>query len=177
MTKQLELVGMEIQRHDWSAMLCGCGESGAHLPALLLELAAQPEDGAGIGYEGVARHVVSPADMFLETAPSVVAVAMAVLASQTPEYARVAYLQMVLSILSADTQAPVPALAGRDVAAECEAEVRRGLWTLYAEVLSSESIDARSHAYEILTLIEEDEERLERLQAAAGERLPWDLRS
>ncbi|MFD6226216.1 hypothetical protein ACFWFZ_04965 [Streptomyces sp. NPDC060232] len=177
MTTQLELVEMEIRRHDWSAMLCGCRESGGHLPALLLELAAQAEEGAGIDYEGVARHVVSPASMFLEPAPPVVAVIMAVLASKTPGYARVACLQMLLFILSADTQAPVPALEGRDVAAECEAEVRRRMWNLYAEVLSSESIDARSHAYEILMLIGEDEERVERLQAAAGERLPWDLRS
>ncbi|WMX44654.1 hypothetical protein RGF97_06960 [Streptomyces roseicoloratus] len=177
MTHQLDLVEMEIRRHDWSAMLCGCGESGGHLPALLLELAAQTGAGAGIDYEGVARHVISPADMFLEPTPPVVAVIMAVLASKTSGYARVAYLEMLLSILSADAQAPLPALEGRDVAAECEAEVRRGLWALCAEVLSSESIDARSHAYEILTLIEEDEERVERLQETAGERLPWDLRS
>ena len=177
MMNQLELVEIEIQRYDWSKMLCGCGESATHVPALLRELAGQAEKGAGIDYDDVARHVVSPASMFLEPAPAVVSVIMAVLASGTTEYARVAYLQMLLFMLSADTQAPLPALAGRDVAAECEAEVRRGLWTLYAEVLSSEDIVARSHAYEILILIEEDEERLERLQVAAGERLPWDLRS
>ncbi|MFF8265979.1 hypothetical protein ACF059_01165 [Streptomyces sp. NPDC016562] len=177
MTNRLELVELEIQRHKWSDMLCGCGESAAHVPALLLELAGQAEEGGGIDYDGVARHVVSPASMFLEVAPPVVSVGMAVLASETPVYARYAYLQMVLFLLSAEGQAQVPALEGRDVAAECEAEARRGLWTLYSEVLAGGSIDTAGYAYEILTLIEEDEDRLERLQAAAGERLPWDLRS
>lgn len=177
MMNQLELVEAEIQRHDWSAMLCGCGESAGHLPALLRELAGQEEKGSGIGYDAVDRHVLSPADLFLEPAPAVVAVIMAVLASGTPPHARLAYLQMLLFTLSSEGQAPVPALAGRDLASECEAEVRRGLWTLYGEVLSGESIDARGYAYEILTLIEEDEERLGRLQTAAGERLPWDVRA
>ncbi|MER6386944.1 hypothetical protein ABT236_00520 [Streptomyces sp. NPDC001523] len=172
----LELVEMEIRRHDWSAMLCGCGESADHVPALLLELAGQAEKGDGIGYDGVERHVVSPADMFLEPSLPVVSVIMAVLASRTSAYSRDAYTQMLLFILTADTQAPVPALRGRDVAAECEAEVRRGLWHLYAEVLSGASIDSGSYAYEILTLLEEDQERLKQLQGTAGERLPWDLR-
>lgn len=169
-----EIVELEIARYDWDALRCGCGGSAAHVAAELLTLArAGTEDDAR--FEVLEGHAMTP-EVLLEPALPVVSVALAALADQVSPPARFTFLEMLLLIVSAESQPSELALLGRDLPGECRAAARAGLWLLYAEVFSGGSVGSSSYAYEILTIVEEDPDRLERVRDAAGDRLSWDLR-
>lgn len=170
----MELVELEVARYDWDSLRCGCGGTAAHVAGELLALArAGAEDEAR--FEVLDGHIMTP-EVLLEPALPVVSVALAALAGPASAPARLAFLETLLLIVSAEGQPAELALAGRDLPGECRAAARGGLWLLYGEVFSGRSVGASSYAYEALTIIEEDPDRLERAREAAGDRLSWDLR-
>jgi hypothetical protein len=170
----VELVELEIARHDWAALPCGCGRSAAHVAADLSRMAraTAPEDA---DIELLSGHVFIPSVLYEPAVPAV-SVALAALADDVAPPAREGFLELLLMLSSGEGQDTDAAARGRDLPAECIAAIRPGVWLLYSEVFSASSVGAAGHAYETLTLVETDADRLARVQTAAGDRLPWDLR-
>lgn len=170
----MEIVELEIARHNWSALQCGCKGSASHVAATLLRL-ARAETDEEASFEGIDGHVFAPSVLY-ELAVPVVSVALASLADDLSSVARNSFLELLLLLVSGEGQSPEAVRQGRDLPNECVATARNGIWLLYSEMFSGRSVDSAGYAYEALTLIEPDTTRLNRAQAAAGDRLPWDLR-
>jgi hypothetical protein len=170
----VELVELEVGRHDWGALRCGCQKRADHLATMLVELArAQTTEEAN--HYPIEDHVLSAVYL---TAPAILvaSVALAALSQQIPDAARVRFSQILLVLAAGEGTAVDPALAGRDMVAECHSAIRNGLWTLYAEVMHPTNVDSANNAFETLSIVEADEDRLERVRAAAADHLGWDLR-
>lgn len=170
----MDVVEAEIAGQDWSSLRCGCGASARHLADDLLRL-ARAERTDDVECDVLGGHVMRPS-VLLEPALPVVSVALAALADQTAPSVRFTFLEMLLLIVAGEGQAAELALQGRDLVEECRMAARSGIWLLYSEVFSGRSVGSASYAYEILTLIDEDEDRVSRFRVAAGERLSEDLR-
>jgi hypothetical protein len=171
----VKLVELEIERHDWAALRCGCGRSAAHVAVDLLRLArasTSSECTTAIIDNG---DVLLP-DVLFEPSVPTVSIALAALADDIPLHARQEYAKLLLCLVGDNGQSFEAARAGRDLVAECIQAAKSGIWLLYAEIFAGRSVVAASYAYETLTLIEDDADRLARVQAAAGELLPWNLR-
>lgn len=170
----MDLVEVEAGRYNWGALRCGCGSTARHLGPMLVELARAQSAEEASRYH-VADHMLSAVYL---TAPSVptASVALAALATDISDAARQAFLELLLSLAAGEGTALDPALAGRDLVGECRAAIRNGLWILYAEVMHPVSIDSASNAFETLSLVEEDQDRLERVREVAAGNLRWDLR-
>ncbi|MFC8506832.1 hypothetical protein ACFU3J_32735 [Streptomyces sp. NPDC057411] len=169
----MNLFELELQKFDWEHMECGCGENAAHLPAMIRDLVGLDEDhGQGEAFiTPLHDHVMTSADDLVPVSSAFVSVAFAALTGPLSEPARRETLGWLLRILG-------PAVDSEsEVATECTAAAEQGLWLLYAEVMHGDSLAGAAYAFEALLLIEEDLERLRAVQAAAGDRLPWDLRS
>ncbi|MFF7179235.1 hypothetical protein [Streptomyces sp. NPDC008121] len=168
----MNLFEIEIQKLDWERMDCGCGESAVHLPGMIRDLIGLGEehDNGAAFLPPVQDHVMTPGESLVSASPAFVSVAFAALLGPLSEPARRETLGSLLRILgpAADSGSPE--------AADCVAAAREGLWVLYAEVMQGESLAGAAYAFESLMLIEEDLERLRAVQAAAGDRLPWDLK-
>ncbi|MFF3068862.1 hypothetical protein [Kitasatospora sp. NPDC057936] len=170
----MELVDIEIGRHDWDALHCGCGAPAGHLAGALARLArARSDEEARL--DGIDGHAWIPS-VVMEPSVPVVSVALAAITDDVSPAARRAFLEIVLNLVGDEGQWEGATAQGRSLPEECRQAARAGLWTLYAEVLSGRSLDSAAYAFEILDLIEEDEERLHRMQEAAGDRLPSDVR-
>jgi hypothetical protein len=163
----MEIVELEIAGHDWKRLRCGCGKSAAHLADDLLRL-ARAETDSEADRISLDSHVML-SSVLMEPAPPVVSVALASLTDKTSPAARHKFLETLLFLVAADGQATEPARQGRDLPAECHAAAKSGIWLLYREVFAGATVGASSYAYEILTLIDEDEDRLDRVRVAA----PW----
>ncbi|MEX3103135.1 hypothetical protein DF268_24655 [Streptomyces sp. V2] len=168
----MSLFETELGKFDWERMECGCGESAAHLPGRIRELA-----GVGEAYGGEAfttplhDHVMTPADGLLPVSAAFIPIAYAALAGPLSEPARREMLGWILRIVG-------PAIdSDDDVSTACVEAARQGLPLLYSEVAQGPSEAGAAYAFETLLLIEEDLDRLRAVQAEARERLPWDLRS
>lgn len=178
------LFELELAKSDWERMECGCGASAAHLPGRIRELAGlggergTAGDGDGTAEEhgeafttSLHDHVMTPADGLLPVSAAFVPVAYAALAGALSEPARRELLGWILRIVG-------PAVdSDDDVASACVEAAHQGLSLLYSEVAQGPSEAGAAYAFETLLLIEDDLDRLRAAQAAAGERLPWDLRS
>lgn len=170
----MELVEVEAGRYNWGALRCGCGSTAGHLGPMLVEL-ARAQSAAQASRYRVVDHVLSAVYL---TAPSVptASVALTALAGDISDAARHAFLELLLSLAAGEGQALDLALAGRDLVRECHAAIRTGLWILYVEVMHPVSVDTASNAFETLSLVEEDQDRLDRVREVAADNLRWDLR-
>ena len=99
----MKTVRIEIGRHDWNAIFCGCGGSASHLPAALLELIAASTPGEAT-LAGVDDHVMIQSNL-MNPAPATTAVILAALAdpSLTTPDVRTALLQLLLAFSAGDT--------------------------------------------------------------------------
>jgi hypothetical protein len=169
----LELVELEVQRYDWAAMRCGCGRSAGHLADDLVALAQ------GKGDLDLVDHVVGPGEILVEPSLPTLAVSLAAIAAGVAGRARADFFHLVLCLIG-DNGHAFGLFEGRDPVAECRELARTGLWTFYAEVLAGHpGSTSAACAFEIVTILEENggsRNRVLRVQAAAAERLPWDLR-
>ncbi|MCF3106954.1 hypothetical protein IPZ58_36145 [Streptomyces roseoverticillatus] len=162
----MQAVRIELDRHDWAALRCGCGKSASHLPNAVLRLIASqtPEDASLAGIDG---HVMIQSNL-MDPAPAVTAVVLAALAHPilTTPVARTAMLQLLLHVSAGDTTQQV----------ECAELIRGAIWILYRELTTHPSIDARAHAYETLSNTETEPERLSAFHHTLRDHLPADLR-
>ncbi|GCD97834.1 hypothetical protein [Embleya hyalina] len=158
----MRAVRIELDRHDWAAMQCGCGKSASHLPDALLRLIAARTPGDASLAE-VDDHVMIQSNL-TDPAPAVTAVVLASLADPdlTTPVARTALLQFLLGVSAGDTTQQV----------ECVELIRGGIWILYRELVAHPSIDARAHAYETLSNLDTEQERLAAFHHALRDHFP-----
>jgi hypothetical protein len=116
---------------------------------------------------GIDDHVMIHSNL-MEPAPAAAAVVLAALADAdaTTPAARTQLLWLLLAFMAGDTIEQEA----------CEAAIRGGVWLLYRELTTGPSIDARAHAYEILSIIDGEEDRLHAYHRAVSDRLPAYLR-
>ncbi|MET9171494.1 hypothetical protein [Streptomyces misionensis] len=167
--RPVRLIGTETALHDWAGMRCGCGGSAAHLADDLTAVAA-----AGSGAEpdvGLEGHVWSPVTLW-EPAPAVVSVALAALADDVTPVAREWFLRQLQYLVTGEGTDPSSARRGTDLPERCRELAARGLWLLYAEVMANRSLGAVGSAFEIITVLEPDRGRLERVREIAADWLP-----
>ncbi|WP_157880052.1 hypothetical protein [Streptomyces natalensis] len=169
----MKLAETEINRYDWARLRCGCGQPATHVAVDLLQIAGvvgedRPDTGICDG------HVFASAVLF-EPALAAVSVALAALADDISLAARRAFSELLLLLVASEGQPTQLVLEGRDLIGECITSARNGIWLLYSEVLSGRCVDAASNAYETLSIIDENDDRISRVQAAAGDLLRSDL--
>ncbi|MFI1584661.1 hypothetical protein [Embleya sp. NPDC020630] len=162
----MQAVRIELDRHNWGALQCGCGRSASHLPDTLLRLIANRTPGE-TSLVGIDNHVMIQSNL-MDPAPAVTAVVLAALADPnlTTPVTRTVLLQLLLDLSAGDTPQQV----------ECAELIRGGVWILYRELVAHPSIDARAHAYETLSNLDTEQERLAAFRHALRDRLPADLR-
>ncbi|MEN8655447.1 hypothetical protein ABCR94_33945 [Streptomyces sp. 21So2-11] len=161
----MNMVQIEISRHDWASMWCGCRRTAEHIPHdFLAALAGPPPEDAGAGWADSHAYVQSN---LMQPAVATASIAMAALADGAPVEHR-HHLLAVLQVLSTGEQ--------DDIADECLKVVQGGTWILYEEIVSGRSIVAAAYAYELLDLLEDEADRLKSVQRAARENLPTYLR-
>ncbi|SEB64127.1 hypothetical protein [Streptomyces sp. TLI_105] len=166
----MRLIEMEIARQDWKSMLCGCGDSAEHLAGYLMQLAGRGPEQRPI-HVSLEGHVWSPAVLW-EPAPAVTSVALAALADETAPPARTWFLDLLQLMVVGEATDWESARKGFDLPELCRAHATQGIWLLYEEVMSNRSLGAADTAFEILTVIEPDRARLQRLREIAAEWLP-----
>ncbi|MFI6875401.1 hypothetical protein ACIBL6_18370 [Streptomyces sp. NPDC050400] len=166
----MRLVEMEITRHDWKSMLCGCGASAEHLARDLLQVA-----GGGVRDEAshvsLEEHVWSPVVLW-EPAPAVATVALAALADDVEPASREWFLDLLQYLVAGEGTDGESARRGHDLPEMCRSLALQGLWLLYEEVMSNRSLGAVGAAFEILTVVEPDRGRLQRVREIAADWLP-----
>ncbi|MFJ2832729.1 hypothetical protein ACIPC1_35135 [Streptomyces sp. NPDC087263] len=160
----MNILSIEIARHDWGRMTCGCLGTGEHIPVdFLRSLEGPPPDREGEGWAD--NHAFVQSNL-MQPAVATASIVMAALTRGVPaEHRR--QLMLVLHALANGEQ--------DDVAEECQETIRSGAWLLYEEISSGRNIDAASYAYELLELIEGESNRLEDFHAAVRQNLPSDL--
>lgn len=129
----LTLVELELSRHDWQAMRCGCPRRADHLKEDLWRLVrAESEEEASL--DGLCGHVWLP-PLLMEPAVPALSVVLAALETDISLPARVSLLSVMESILGSDGQPP-HVTSGRNLYEERLDVGRAGLWTLYSEAIA-----------------------------------------
>lgn len=158
----MEAVRIEIERHDWDSMECGCRRPATHLPTALLRLISARTQGEATSAE-IDSHVMIQSNL-TEPAPAVTAVVLAAMADPTlaMPVARAVLLELLLYVSAGEQD-------------ECEELIRGGVWILYRELVSHPSAAARAYAYETLSNLGTEEDRLAAFHQAVRDHLPADL--
>ncbi len=86
------------------------------------------------------------------------------------------FSSLVLALAAGEGQTYEAARDGRDLTRECILAAQEGIWLLCAEVLSGRDALAASDAYEALTLVDEDADRVMRIKSAGAKNLLGYLR-
>lgn len=158
-------------------MLCGCGASAEHLARDLLQVAGwgAREEAGGVRQEAshvsLEEHVWSPVVLW-EPAPAVASVALAALADDVAPTAREWFLDQLQYVVAGEGTDTESARRGHDLPEMCRSLALHGLWLLYEEVMSNRSLGAVGAAFEILTVVEPDRARLQRVREIAADWLP-----
>ncbi|MFF9646639.1 hypothetical protein [Kitasatospora aureofaciens] len=141
----MNLAVAEIDRHNWSAIECGCGKSAEHLVPLLRSIT---ETRSAAAIHSLDNHVFIQSNL-MPPAPAVCSVFMAMLADGIP----VDQTRGVLSCVAAEETS---------LYEQCFETVREGLWTVYRELLAAEprSVSAH-HALDSAEIVEEGTERFD----------------
>ncbi|MFJ2211932.1 hypothetical protein ACIQVO_02220 [Streptomyces sp. NPDC101062] len=163
-------VEREIARQNWKGMVCGCGNSAEHLAEDLLRLAGCGP-GREPGHVSFEEHVWSPAVLW-EPAPAVASVALAALTDEVTPAARGWFLGLLQCLVAGEGTDRASAGRGLDLPEICRDLAVQGLWLLYEEVMLNRSPGSAGTAFEILTVVEPDRTRLQRVREIAADWLP-----
>ncbi|MFE2596335.1 hypothetical protein ACFXCZ_07475 [Streptomyces sp. NPDC059396] len=144
---------MEIQRHDWSSIECGCGQSAQHLLPIL-DAAIDGQSRSAV--RALDNHVFIQSNL-MPSAPAVCAVAMAVLADAEKEMLnKREILWLLCGFVGCEEY-------GDSVESSlywrCVGLIRDGIWVIYRELLSGGDVECASYASDILEVVERDPER------------------
>ncbi|MFE0330022.1 hypothetical protein ACFW08_25160 [Streptomyces sp. NPDC058960] len=156
---------LELRRHDWSALRCGCGQSGAHLAesfSRLLEARSRQET---IGH--TLENHLEVQSMLFEVAPHAVPVMLTALGEDLHDSVRGHFLGMLEFLVTGESHRSEVEAGRPDLEEECVAAVREGILVLYAEAVSG---DAEA-VFDILEFVDEDADRLEYYRSALAEGL------
>ncbi|MEU5107478.1 MULTISPECIES: hypothetical protein [Streptomyces] len=162
------LVHAELERHDWAALSCGCGESAEHVPLMFEAIltAGTPRD--MIGYT-LDNHLEIGTNLF-EAAVPAVGVILAALAGDPSPPARRHLLDTLCHLVSGDSHATEQAAGRTELGDECRRKAREGYWLIARTGLTGSADDAGTAA-DICEFIDLDDERSGYYQALLRERM------
>jgi hypothetical protein len=160
-------VRLELERHDWAALGCGCGRSADHIPAMFeAVLTAQtPEDFAGSTFF---NHLEICADV-VECSVPAVGVILAALAGELSAPARRLLLETLYTVVAGGTHDTELQMGNWGLAEQCRSRALEGLWTVLQAGLTGSPPDAEIAA-DICELVDTDEARSVFYQARLRER-------
>ncbi|MFG2806938.1 MULTISPECIES: hypothetical protein [Streptomyces] len=162
----MRILDLEIPRHDWQAMTCGCNRSAAHVPEDFLAALDGPLPGR-IGEGWADNHVYIQSNL-MEPAYATAVMLVAALADRQVPLAWRSHILAVLSHLTGGEQ--------EDIAARCKEAVRGCTEILFEEVATGRCAMAAAYAFEVLTEFADLKDRLRTYQVEARAHLPADLR-
>ncbi|MGC0386139.1 hypothetical protein [Streptomyces sp. SAI-129] len=161
----VRLLDLEISRHDWQGMQCGCDRSAAHVPEdLLSALRGRLPDRVGEGWAD--NHVYIQSNL-MPPALATASVIAAALADRGVPLEWRPHLLAVLNHLVCGEQ--------DDVADRCKDVVRGCVELLFEEITADRSRMAAAYAFELLMEFPELKERLRFYQTEMRANLPDDL--
>ncbi|CAL9412007.1 hypothetical protein SUDANB106_01688 [Streptomyces sp. enrichment culture] len=159
---------VEAARHDWSALRCGCGETGAHLPRTFDWLMSARAPGEVT--ECLLSGHLEEQSMLFRVAPSAVPVILAALAEEPPRFVRGRLLSVLGYLVAGESHRSEAEAGFPDLAEECRRAAGEGLWVLYREAASG---DAEA-VPDVLEFADPDQRRFHHFRSAperrAGER-------
>ena len=158
------LVKAEIARYDWARYRCGCQRLGDHVPELLERLfaAEEPADLRDCSLDG---HLESNTNLF-EVAVPAVGVLLAGLAGPVSVPAREQALATLWYLVSGESHQSEVKHGRTHLGDECRLKAREGLWVILHHALNNRD----ETAYEILGLIDLNDERASYFAATASQR-------
>ncbi|MER5432850.1 hypothetical protein [Streptomyces sp. NPDC002588] len=154
----MSLSRAELERHDWDAIPCGCGQSAGHLLATLETILAGGASGA---VRSLDDHVLVQS-ILMPPAPAVCAVVMAHLADGMPAAQEREILWLLLALVAGEVDGDS---VEDSLQMRCLETVRDGLWLVYRAYLGARSPAAKGYADDVLDMVEWDPARLEHYRA------------
>jgi|GEM_PF-3809319 len=167
--RAVDLMELEIGRHRWPEMACGCRRSAAHLPDDLRRMVRATEE-PQYGFF-VDDHIWEPEVIFEPAVPAASVMVAALAGTEMTEVARYYILHNLLCLVGDLGQAP----SERDLVQECQDLVRTAEWLFYSLIAARPGWRCASTAFEILDVAGADRERLRALITADPELLGRDL--
>ncbi|MEV6418411.1 hypothetical protein [Streptomyces sp. NPDC051662] len=150
------LAQMEIGRHPWTSVTCGCGRPSDHI----LNLLKEGIEGNGVALRALDGHVFIESNL-QPPAPAVCAVAMAALVdTQSPDQIK-QLLWLILSLAAGEEDGDS---AESSVYWKCRETIRDGLWLIYHEAVNSNVRAIEQYALDIAEIAEWDVDRLNSYQ-------------
>lgn len=161
------LVRAELERHDWRALRCGCGDSAEHVPLMFEVIIEAEAPGDMIGY-ALDDHLELNANLFEVSVPAV-SVILAALAGGLSPLARTHFLTTLWRLAGGDAHRTEQVLGRCGLGDECRTRAREGLWLIVQIGLTGGADDADTAA-DVCELIDLDGERSAFHQALLRER-------
>lgn len=127
---------LEIERHEWSQLRCGCGHHAGHVADDLRWLAHGGDGEQRLDTDRLDGHVFMPS-ILCEPAVPTMRVALAALADAVPLPVRRVFSGLVLALAAGEGQTYEAARDGRDLTRECILAAQEGIWLLCAEAPST----------------------------------------
>jgi hypothetical protein len=162
-----ELVRLELERHDWAALRCGCGGTAEHVPVMFATILEADTPGDMIGYT-LDNHLEIQTNLF-ECAVPAVGVILAALAGEHSPLARSHFMMVLWWLVIGDPHHSEAARGAVDLDDRCRAKAREGLWIILRTGLEGSADDAETAA-DICEAIDPDEPRLAFYRARLSER-------
>lgn len=156
---------LELARHDWAGLRCGCRESGAHLPETFSKLleARTIEETVGYRLDG---HLEEQSMLF-QVAPHAVPVILAALQEDLPRFVRSHLLTVLWRLVTGESHRSEAEAGLPGLEEDCCAAAREGIWPLYHEAASGDV----ETALDILEFVDPDRQRFENFRSALAARL------
>lgn len=160
-------VRLELDRHDWTALGCGCGRPADHLPAMFEEIvtAQTSEDFAG---RTLYNHLEVCTDV-VECSVPAVGVILAALGGELSVPARRLLLETLRTVVAGGTHDSELEMGNWGLDEQCRGKAREGLWSVLQAGLAGSAYDAEVAA-DIWELVDLDEGRSAFYQARLRER-------
>ena len=150
---QVSLARAELERQDWDAISCGCGQPARHLVDTLESVL----DGNASGVVRSLDDHVFVQSVLMPPAPAVCAVVMAHLADGITAAQETDILWLLLGFVAGEEDGDS---VENSLQIRCLETVRDGLWLVYRVLLEAHGPEARGYADDILDVVEWDPVRL-----------------
>ncbi|MCO5992326.1 WD40 repeat domain-containing protein [Actinoallomurus rhizosphaericola] len=141
-----------VEKIRWSDLRCGCGNSGAHLPAALAGLLSA-RTGREPSGRGLAGHIEEQGMLF-EVAVAVTQVLLIALEGDLPAASRRTVLSVLLDMVSGESHYSEARSGRPDLEFECQRIVRERAGVLYRELREETTPGGSAYASEILRYVQ-----------------------
>ncbi|MGW2509597.1 hypothetical protein ACWC0A_09240 [Streptomyces scopuliridis] len=150
------LAQMEMERHPWPSVTCGCGRPSDHI----LDWLKEGIEGNGVALRALDGHVFIQSNL-QPPAPAVCAVAVAALADTQSLDQSKQLLWLILSLAAGEEDGDS---AESSIYWKCRETIRDGLWLIYHEAVTSNVRTIEQYALDIAEITEWDIDRLHSYQ-------------